>query len=116
MNKAELCTKIKESLISGKAKEVEALVKQGLAEKVPANELLNGGLIAGMDVVGKKFREEEFYIPEVQKEHRTHFTVGIGCTGGRHRSVAIAAAVAQGLQNRDVRIHVMHRDAQRGEG
>ena len=58
----------------------------------------------------------EFYIPEVQKEHRTHFTVGIGCTGGRHRSVAIAAAVAQGLKDRDVRIHVMHRDVQRGEG
>ena len=58
----------------------------------------------------------EFYIPEVQKEHRTHFTVGIGCTGGRHRSVAIAAAVAQGLKKLDVRIHVMHRDVQRGEG
>jgi UPF0042 nucleotide-binding protein len=57
-----------------------------------------------------------FYLPEVQKEHRTHFTVGIGCTGGRHRSVAIANAVAGALKGCEVRIHVMHRDAQRGEG
>jgi len=58
----------------------------------------------------------DFYLPAVQKEFRHSFSVGIGCTGGRHRSVAIANALAEPLRARNCRVHVMHRDIKRGEG
>ncbi len=44
---------------------VEELVKQALDEGVEAQEILNGGLIAGMEVVGKKFKGGEYFVPEV---------------------------------------------------
>lgn len=41
-------------------------VTQDLVDKkIPAGDILGGGLIAGMDVVGKKFKANEMYIPEV---------------------------------------------------
>ena len=56
---------ISEALISGKAPLVVELVNKALGEgKTPA-EILNGALIPGMDVVGKKFKANEFYVPEV---------------------------------------------------
>ena len=56
---------VAESLIKGQAPEVEKGVKQALEEKVPVREILHEGLIAGMNVVGDKFKKNEFYIPEV---------------------------------------------------
>lgn len=53
------------ALISGKAPLVKELVDQALAEGKSAQEVLNGGLIAGMAVVGTKFKNNEFYVPEV---------------------------------------------------
>ena len=38
-----------------------------------------------------------FLIPQYVDEGKTYLTVGIGCTGGRHRSVAIAEALKKGL-------------------
>ena len=58
----------------------------------------------------------DFYLPAIRKEFRHSLSVGIGCTGGRHRSVAIANALAETLRERDCRVHVMHRDVKRGEG
>jgi len=54
-----------ENLISGKKDEVERLVKEALDEGVPPAQILNEGLIAGMSVVGEKFKNNEFYVPEV---------------------------------------------------
>jgi 5-methyltetrahydrofolate--homocysteine methyltransferase len=54
-----------ENLIAGKASEVKALVQQAIGEGVPVADILNKGLIAGMDVVGRKFKCNEFYVPEV---------------------------------------------------
>lgn len=54
-----------ENIINGKAPEVEKLVKEALDENVPVGDILNKGLIAGMNVVGKKFKNNEFYVPEV---------------------------------------------------
>jgi len=56
---------IADNLIKGKAQEVKDLVKQALDEGVPPGDVLNQGLIAGMNVVGKKFKANEFYVPEV---------------------------------------------------
>ncbi len=49
----------------GKAADVKALVEQALAEKCPANEILQDGLIKAMDRVGLDFRENRLYLPEV---------------------------------------------------
>jgi len=53
------------ALIAGKRNDVAEKVKQALAEKVEPAKILNEGLIAGMQVVGTKFKNNEFYVPEV---------------------------------------------------
>ncbi len=56
---------IAESVIKGNAPEVERLVKEAIDEGVSASEILDKGLVAGMNVVGDKFKKNEFYVPEV---------------------------------------------------
>jgi UPF0042 nucleotide-binding protein len=54
----------------------------------------------------------EFLIPRFAAEGKAYLTIGIGCTGGRHRSVAIAEALGGWLRDRgDVDVTVRHRDA-----
>lgn len=61
----ELLQEIANCIINGKAPDTERLVQQALDSKVPVKDILNQGLIAGMDVVGTKFKNNEFYVPEV---------------------------------------------------
>ena len=56
---------IAENLIKGQAPKVEELVKQAVAEGVSVRDILNEGLVKGMGVVGEKFKNNEFYVPEV---------------------------------------------------
>ena len=53
-------------------------------------------------------------IPQYTKEGKAVLTIGIGCTGGRHRSVAIAEAVNQHLLDNKVMTTATHRDSQKG--
>lgn len=52
-------------LQQGRAKNVKALVSQALEEGIPAEQILNEGLLAGMDIVGERFKKNEVYVPEV---------------------------------------------------
>jgi RNase adapter protein RapZ len=53
----------------------------------------------------------EFLIPQYVSEGKSYLTIGIGCTGGRHRSVAVAEALRKRLGKLDgVRLRVRHRD------
>jgi 5-methyltetrahydrofolate--homocysteine methyltransferase len=52
-------------LYEGKAKEVEQMTKDALAEGRPVQEVLTDGLIAGMSVVGEDFKHNILYVPEV---------------------------------------------------
>lgn len=52
-------------LQNGKARAVKALVQQALDEGIPAAEILEKGLLSGMDVIGKQFKEGEIFVPEV---------------------------------------------------
>jgi 5-methyltetrahydrofolate--homocysteine methyltransferase len=52
-------------VISGKAQETKDLVQAALDEGTPVGDVLDQGLVAGMDVVGAKFKANEFYVPEV---------------------------------------------------
>jgi UPF0042 nucleotide-binding protein len=57
----------------------------------------------------------DFVIPQYEGEGKAYLTIGVGCTGGRHRSVALAEAIGSHLraEGRDVTVH--HRDAGLGE-
>jgi 5-methyltetrahydrofolate--homocysteine methyltransferase len=61
----EVLAKISEALQRGDDKTVSALTKQALDSKVPPKEILDNGLVAAMDVVGKQFAEHEIFLPEV---------------------------------------------------
>ncbi len=53
----------------------------------------------------------KFLIPQYLHEGKAYLTIGIGCTGGRHRSVAIAEALKKGLSGiKGTRVRVAHRD------
>lgn len=52
-------------LQAGKAKIVKELVQQAIDEGVSAEEILKDGLMAGMNVVGEKFKNNEVFVPEV---------------------------------------------------
>lgn len=56
---------IAEAIIGGKRELVVELVKKAMAENVPAEKILNDGLIKGMNEVGRRFKANEFYVPEV---------------------------------------------------
>jgi len=56
---------ISEALQKGKADEVKNMVGQALEEKMDAKKVLEEGLIAGMDIIGGRFKRNEIYIPEV---------------------------------------------------
>jgi UPF0042 nucleotide-binding protein len=56
-----------------------------------------------------------FLIPRYAAEGKTYFTLGVGCTGGRHRSVAITEELARSLKQEDAEIDlfVRHRDVEK---
>jgi UPF0042 nucleotide-binding protein len=54
-----------------------------------------------------------YLLPEYQKEMKSYLTIGIGCTGGRHRSVAIGQRLADDLLSRGYSVEIVHRDCRR---
>lgn len=60
-----------------------------------------------MDMQEKLF---EFTIPYYIREGKVRLTIGVGCTGGRHRSVALAEDLANRLRDNHLRVVVDHRD------
>ncbi|MGI8495838.1 MAG: RNase adapter RapZ [Pyrinomonadaceae bacterium] len=54
-----------------------------------------------------------YLIPLYKREGKSYLTIGVGCTGGRHRSVMIAESLAKSLNNDGVEISVVHRDIQK---
>jgi RNase adapter protein RapZ len=52
-------------------------------------------------------------LPQYEGEGRSYLTVAIGCTGGRHRSVAVAEELAARLRQRGVAVRATHRDVSR---
>ena len=54
-----------------------------------------------------------FLLPLYRKEGKAYFTLAVGCTGGRHRSVAVAVALGEFLGKEDAAVVVVHRDLSR---
>jgi corrinoid protein of di/trimethylamine methyltransferase len=68
---SELYGKMSELLISGGIDEIKQLTQQALDGGAEAKEVLEGGLLPGMDVVGQRFKACEMFIPEVLRSAKT---------------------------------------------
>ena len=55
----------------------------------------------------------DFMLPLYESEGKSYLTIGIGCTGGHHRSVAVAEAIQSHLQGEDWDVQIRHRDVER---
>jgi len=51
-----------------------------------------------------------FLLPQYVEEGKSSFTIAVGCTGGRHRSVAVAAALAETVRTLGHSAELIHRD------
>lgn len=60
-----ILTDISENLQKGKAKIVKELVQQAIDQGIPVEQILDEGLLAGMGVIGEKFKNNEVFVPEV---------------------------------------------------
>jgi 5-methyltetrahydrofolate--homocysteine methyltransferase len=60
-----LIEELREAVVEGQARDAVAKVEQGLAEGMPANDLLQDGLIAAMRQVGELYDQGEYYVPEM---------------------------------------------------
>jgi UPF0042 nucleotide-binding protein len=52
----------------------------------------------------------DYLIPMYEKEGKAYLTIGVGCTGGRHRSVTIAGAIFDHIRKTKEQIEIVHRD------
>jgi UPF0042 nucleotide-binding protein len=51
-----------------------------------------------------------FLLPLYVREGRSYLSIGIGCTGGKHRSPAIAEELARTMKGDSIELNVIHRD------
>jgi UPF0042 nucleotide-binding protein len=54
-----------------------------------------------------------YLLPHYQREGKTYLTVAVGCTGGRHRSVALVEELRESVEAHGVPVNVTHRDVDR---
>ena len=55
----------------------------------------------------------DYLLPQYKREGKSYVTVGIGCTGGRHRSVMVANALGRRLRRAGFDAHAVHRDVRK---
>jgi len=73
------------------------------------------GLPAAGELLDRLQQLLEFALPHYQQEGKSYLTVAVGCTGGRHRSVVVAAELARRLSEVTTeRVAIVHRDVARG--
>ncbi len=86
---------------------------EGLREKTGLDEPVRDYVLAAPEAGGvlQLLRQVgDFMLPLYQREGKAYLTVGIGCTGGKHRSVAISEAVAARWRGRGWKVQVQHRN------
>lgn len=72
----EILKNIAKSLMAGDDKTITEQVTQAIEEGIPTTQILDDGLIAGMNVVGARFRDHEMFLPEVLLSARA-MTAGV---------------------------------------
>ncbi len=55
----------------------------------------------------------EYLLPLYKREGKSYLSIGVGCTGGRHRSVMVANSLTKALKNDNFDVSVVHRDVQK---
>jgi UPF0042 nucleotide-binding protein len=76
----------------------------------PVREYVESGTQAG-EFYGRLLPLLEFLVPAYVAEGKSHLTIAVGCTGGRHRSITVADRIRRDLAGReDVIVRVKHRD------
>jgi RNase adapter protein RapZ len=84
----------------------------GLDQEV--RDYVESGTQAG-EFYGRLLPLLEFLVPAYVAEGKSHLTIAVGCTGGRHRSITVADRIRRDLANRDdVIVRVKHRDVELG--
>jgi UPF0042 nucleotide-binding protein len=78
----------------------------------PVQEFVLGHAVT-REFLGRFIEMLGFLLPHYLAEGKTHLSLGIGCTGGRHRSVAIAQHLVQHLREGGYRVVENHRDVNR---
>ncbi|MGD9737032.1 MAG: RNase adapter RapZ [Solirubrobacterales bacterium] len=92
--------------------DLELRPQTGMDEAVRA--YVESGTQAG-EFYGRLLPLLEFLVPAYVAEGKSHLTIAIGCTGGRHRSVTVADRIRRDLADRDdVIVKVKHRDVELG--
>lgn len=61
----DILSDISQAMQKGRAKLVRELVPKAMEEGIPAKAILEEGLLAGMNIVGEKFQNNEIFVPEV---------------------------------------------------
>lgn len=61
----QIIEKITHKIDTGDAEGVAELIEQAVGQNIPTEEILNQGLVAGMNIVSEKFKNNEIFIPEV---------------------------------------------------
>ncbi|MCH9648092.1 MAG: RNase adapter RapZ [Deltaproteobacteria bacterium] len=84
-------------------------LKKATGLDVPVQEYLEGEEEFG-ELVQRLTDFLLFLLPRYRRENRSYLTVGIGCTGGRHRSVASIERLAALLDDQGWAVRVLHRD------
>jgi UPF0042 nucleotide-binding protein len=85
--------------------------RTGEVEEVAEYVLKNDRAHALLERLGELLA---FLLPLYDEEGKAYLTVGVGCTGGRHRSVAVARALAEVLRGSGREVNLSHRDVERG--
>jgi UPF0042 nucleotide-binding protein len=68
---------------------------------------------AAREFYDRLFPMLDFLLPLYVAEGKTHLTIALGCTGGRHRSLCVADRMARHLEGRDdIRLRIVHRDVE----
>lgn len=62
------------------------------------------------EIIGRIIEMLEYLLPKYSREGKSYFTVAIGCTGGRHRSVMVAEEIGKRLAAEGFSVNVIHRD------
>lgn len=83
---------------------------RGVDPPVADYVLGSDGAVEFVDQVGDLL---EFLIPKFESEGKSYLSIGIGCTGGHHRSVAVAEALGERLSAHGVNASIQHRDLER---
>ena len=97
----ELLDRISQNLQTGKAKIVKGLVQEAIDAGIPAQQILEEGLLSGMNVVGEKFKNNEIFVPEVMVAARA-MNMGAGllkpllAQGGVHASGKVCIGTVKG--------------------